>query len=338
MKILTSANNLENYLRGIKGKDVRIVTAFATNTERLVLEMARANRSVELIVGTINSFTSPTFLRALADKISPAGEPGLSLHVDFRGAKSVHWKLALVSPATVVIGSANLTETGLALERDTCITLTDKNLYDEYSQLVDGIRDSAGVVSAAETGFDKRLDRYEDTHNRMQAGLQFASASTGKQPSLAEWLADEANDTVKLYVWQRDHSERDKKLAGKIVKTHFSTVAHAITEKADRAKYRDFFTNGDLDSTFDVGDIVICANRNGSHLDFFTFDIVHRQKRKSGDRDVMISLRQPRYRRLFDLAPLKKRFQAYIKETAMEGKYVMRRVELIERILKQGVK
>src|SRR3546814_13962083 len=56
------------------------------------------------------------------------------LWVDFRGQRSIHWKLYLIAPKTVIIGSANLTGMGLDLTRDTCVVVKNQSLYDDRSE------------------------------------------------------------------------------------------------------------------------------------------------------------------------------------------------------------
>jgi hypothetical protein len=79
---------------------------------------------------------------------------------------------------------------------------------------------------------------------------------------------------------------------------------------------------------FNAGDIVLCANTNGSYMDFFTFDIVKQVITKSGSRDFMIALQRPRYKRLFDIEPYRAKLAELIRKNKICGKYVLHRSEL----------
>ena len=63
MQILTKYNNSDNFLRSLNGKAVIIVSAFASGTEKVIDCLVNNSNSVELIVGTNNSFSSPNFLK-----------------------------------------------------------------------------------------------------------------------------------------------------------------------------------------------------------------------------------------------------------------------------------
>ncbi len=122
MKILTSEENLNEFLEGLQNKDVVIISAFASGTEEVVDALLNQGNKLELLIGTINSFSSPEFF----EHCKKIADDRFSMSIDFRYQNSIHWKLYLVKPDTVIIGSANFTTKGLSLERDTCVALNDK--------------------------------------------------------------------------------------------------------------------------------------------------------------------------------------------------------------------
>jgi len=67
MEILDTNNNLIDYLSKLKGKKITIVTAFASGTESIIRDLIGSN-DVELIVGSINSFSSPIFIEAMKEE------------------------------------------------------------------------------------------------------------------------------------------------------------------------------------------------------------------------------------------------------------------------------
>src|SRR3546814_16226942 len=101
MQILSSENSLRSYLLKQHGTKLQIVSAFAYETAGVVEQLKSQSNAVELIVGTINAFTDPNFIEDAARTL-PKG-----LRVDFRVKRSLHWKLYLIAPKTVIRGSAN---------------------------------------------------------------------------------------------------------------------------------------------------------------------------------------------------------------------------------------
>jgi len=54
MKILTSEENLNEFLEGLQNKDVVIISAFASGTEEVVDALLNQGNKLELLIGTIN--------------------------------------------------------------------------------------------------------------------------------------------------------------------------------------------------------------------------------------------------------------------------------------------
>jgi PLD-like domain len=335
MKLLTQDDNLDAYLRSQKNKSVRIVTAFVGGTEGLIQQMIRAKCNVELIVGTINYFSSPKFLKAMAKKDS-----GVKLYVDFRGGNSVHWKLALIGPATVVIGSANLTKRGVGLHRDTCVVIEDEPLHRSYVKMIGALKMHPQVVSSRHHSFDGLLADYRTKHDQMQRGLALGQASAAKTQSLEDWLANDANQQITSYIWSEDHTDEARKTARTIVKDASRVAKKTGASIKVDSKIREFFTYDEQPRKppFERGDIVLCCNERGSYMDFYTFDIVERGTIMGHDGCkydgyYMISLRQPRYKRLFDFKPHVPALQQLIVKIVKgksAGKVVIKRTELAE--------
>jgi HKD family nuclease len=97
--ILTRTQNLRAILGEYRNTRIDIVVAFASKSEDLVDEMIKNNNKVSIIVGTINNFTDPSFIEYCQD----LDKKKLDIYVDFRNNESVHWKLYLISPTTVII-------------------------------------------------------------------------------------------------------------------------------------------------------------------------------------------------------------------------------------------
>jgi hypothetical protein len=213
----------------------------------------------------------------------------LALFVDFRYQNSIHWKLYLIKPETVVIGSANFTSTGLSLVRDTCIVIEDERLLNNYMTELELIKESINVIGQHMQEFHINLRNYKESHRRMQAAL----ARAARARDANEWLEDEANQLIPLYIW-------DIPLTEDIMDIAHGLLAEDYAEGLD-AGIRDIFTyesdNGDL--PYRQGDIVLCMKNNGAHIDFYSFDrIIHHH-----GLSYIFSYRQNRYMRPFRLDP-----------------------------------
>ncbi|OAE14124.1 hypothetical protein AZH11_01995 [Pseudomonas simiae] len=251
MERLHTENDLENFLRKQCGRSVTIVSAFASGTVGLLKSIAAKN-DVEVIVGTINAFTSPTFIdqaRTLLNR---------RLWVDFRGNTSIHWKLYLISPDTVVIGSANFTKQGVGMGRDTCIVIRNDHLYGEYLQQLEILKSESQVLDGESPCFDDALARHREQHNRNQAALQIAHQDsrltsqyrTSKVPDFDTWTR-QGFMTIPLFIWDEDHTEEIKNEATRIVDEQYEVAEQAIERSSKRADskvrpYRDFLTDSTL--------------------------------------------------------------------------------------------
>lgn len=258
MKILTHENDLGGFLQGIQNKVIYVVSAFASGTENVVDTLLNQGNKLELLIGTINSFSSPNFF----DYCKEIDNDGFSMSVDFRYQNSIHWKLYLVEPETVIIGSANFTSKGLSLKRDTCVAIKDKSLLKKYLKEIDKIKSSGDVVGRDNERFQGCLKTYKENHRRMQAGRVRAVHSE----TVIEWLADEENQLIQVFIWDSNHTKSTIRKAHKILSTEEDEKPEVIL--------RDFFTIEDEEGgiPYKQGDLVLCMNKNGSYPGFYSFD------------------------------------------------------------------
>lgn len=283
MKILKKNDNLAFVLKSLRNQKITIISAFASGTEDVVDSLLQNNNNLELIIGTINSFSSPNFFDHC---ISRYGKK-LSLIVDFNYQNSIHWKLYLIEPSTVIIGSANFTKTGLNLFRDTCVVIEDKLLLNSYKEQVESIKASDNVIGYRQKQFSHHLQKYRSIHRRMQAGL----ARTTQVSNGLEWLEEETNQLIPLFIWDSIHSKDTIK------------KAHELLDENDpeesKSEIRDFFTystnEGEL--PYEQGDVVLCLKNTGAYIDFYSFDrIIY----KDG-MNYIYSFKRKRYLRPFRL-------------------------------------
>ena len=256
MEILTKNNNLDNFLRKLSGKVVTIVSAFASGTEN-VIDCLKNSNKVELIVGTINSFSSPNFFKHCV------GKENLDFYVDFAYHNSTHWKLYLIDPDIVIIGSANFTNTGLSLERDTCVLIRSSDLLSSYKIEIDKIKGLDSVVKSTDKDFEIRLAEYVKSHHWMQA----VRTRTMKTVEISTWLNDEVNQLVPLFVWKNTLSKEEKK-AAEILQHDDSEGPKLGIE--NRCIFR--WPSKKIALPYSQGDVVLCASSRGGRIGFYSFD------------------------------------------------------------------
>ncbi|MFA0648524.1 phospholipase D-like domain-containing protein, partial [Vibrio cyclitrophicus] len=71
---------------------------------------------------------------------------------------STHWKLYLIEPNVVIIGSANFTALGVSLKRDTLVFLESEDLYNEYLTKVENLKSSPLVLNCQEKNFEHQFE------------------------------------------------------------------------------------------------------------------------------------------------------------------------------------
>lgn len=288
MKILDNSAGLGDYLKSHKQKTIRIVTAFASGTEEILSSLLDNANNIELLVGTINAFTSPKFIEYCAKHDSK----NLKAFVDFRYEESIHWKLYLISPNIVVVGSCNFTKTGISLARDTCLVVENDDLYNDYAKRIQGLLDSHEVIDVKSQRFEKAFKDYLDRHGREQA----AKTRSRQYSTLEKWLSDETNQQLPLFIWDGKHTEKTKAEASRLLQ--------ANSAEGDVPTLRDFYTyeakNNEL--PFKQGDVVLCASNRGGYLGFYTFDRIIYSK----GCHFIYSYKRSQYQHPFDLNGLLK--------------------------------
>ena len=305
MKILSSEDSLRSFLLDHRNTKVQIVTAFAYSTAGLVKTLKSQGNTVEVVVGTINAFTDPDFIEEVSCFLSKG------LWVDFRGPRSIHWKLYLVAPKTVIVGSANLTDTGLDLSRDTCIVLKNQALYSDYQRRVEELKvTSAEVLRPASRKFRSTLAAYRELHERSQAAKQRAestnSSSQAHLPTLSQWL-HAGNSRLSLFIWERELTESEKRHGGAIARKAVKASGPTSTSLATHRPYKHLFA-ADLIGRrpkFAAGTVVLSAKQTGGYITFVGIDVV--QRHFSSQRDYYISLpKRGGHPELFQLTPVVK--------------------------------
>lgn len=292
MKILDNSASLDNYLKSHKQKDIRIVTAFASGTEEILSSLLDNANNIELLVGTINAFTSPKFIEYCAKHDSK----NLKAFVDFGDQASIHWKLYLISPNIVVVGSCNFTKTGISLARDTCLVVENAVLYSDYAKRFQGLLDSPNVIGVKAQGFESAFKTYCVMHDRTQAGM----ARSRQYSTLKEWLSDETNQQLPLFIWEGKHTEETKAEASRLLQEN--------SVEGDVPALRDFYSAKKNELPFKQGDVVLCASNRGGYLGFYTFDRIIYSK----GRHFIYSYRRSQYQHPFDLNGLKEKLKQAI--------------------------
>lgn len=297
MKILGRENNLENTLTSFSNRDIKIITAFASSTEDLIDHLLSKNNNVDIILGTINAFSSPRFI----DYCSAHEDSNLSIHVDFRYQVSCHWKLYLIEPNIVIVGSANFTKTGISLERDTLVFLEDDSLYAQYISLINEIKKNPIVVdSKDENRFQNLLEEYREKHSKMQKALSKAT----QHKNVESWLADESNQMLPLFIWDSTHSEETVQKANELIESSDLEIT--------REDVKDFSTYecSENELPYEEGDIVLTASSKGSYIQFQTFDRIM----YVNGIHYIYSFKKKRYKYPFKLDSVKKELKLKIPE------------------------
>jgi hypothetical protein len=296
MNILMEENNLNKYFKELKNKNVCIVSAFASGTEKKLEFMLKGVNKVELIVGTINSFSSPSFF----DYCSLLESNDINLWVDFGYQNAIHWKLYLIEPDVVIVGSANFTNTGLSLARDTCVLIKDINLFSSYKKEVEKLKSSKNVFNFKDEKFNGMLEQYRISHRKMQASL----ARVVQFASVKDWLSDESNQLLPVFVWEHLHSKETLKVGYGLI--------NRDNPDLPKDDIRDFFTLKCERSQliYEQGDVVLCMNNKGEGIDFYSFDRII----NVNGTNYMYSYKRKKYLRPFSLGDVKKKIKSSIDE------------------------
>ncbi|MFA0729632.1 phospholipase D family protein, partial [Vibrio sp. 10N.222.48.A4] len=257
MKIIEQYSELGQIFDAVNDSKITIVSAFASGTESIVKGLTARN-NVELIVGTINSFSSPKYIENLIDLESE----NLNIYMDFRYANSTHWKLYLIEPNVVIIGSANFTALGVSLKRDTLVFLESEDLYNEYLTKVENLKSSPLVLNCQEKNFEHQFELYKQSFFESQAANQSVKAKS----TLDSWLADDHNQAIPLFIW-------DRELVSETYQQAFELIQDQDPEVESEESYRlSTYTCKPKDLPYREGSLVITMSEKGSYIQFERFD------------------------------------------------------------------
>jgi phosphatidylserine/phosphatidylglycerophosphate/cardiolipin synthase-like enzyme len=214
MKIFETNNSLDSFLRLVKNKRVDITVAFASKTEAVIESLLDNGNEVHLTVGTINCFSDPVFFKTCQEIAS--NNPNLNLTIDFRYDSSIHWKVYLISPNIVIIGSSNLTTIGLSMRRDTAVRIKNSKLYQQYMENISNLRADNEVVAWDGERFEELLSAYEKQHHKTNPTR---NPPIGKTLSFTAWFAREESQSLPLYLSDCDFTEEEMSEFEEIVST-----------------------------------------------------------------------------------------------------------------------
>lgn len=261
MHILNDDETLSQYLSEVKDQNIYIVSAFANGTEDIIKKLIDQNKHVELIIGTINAFSDINFIDFCVEQAK--NNKNFDFYVDFRYENSVHWKLYTVSPNLIIIGSANLTIKGLSLSRDTCISVKNQILYNDYLKKIDELKNIPEVVNSKSSDFSKKLKKYKEVHKKT------ASCHIYNFPelSLKEWLNSEHCYDLPLFIWDSYLSEDQV--------DYITTEVEQISpnQKFDPDK-QCLLIDGEDKEDYPQGCIILAMNKNGNYISFFKCDVI----------------------------------------------------------------
>lgn len=205
----------------VKRLDVVIVSAFGRSDE--VVDVLRTlslqNRSVTLLVGTQNCFTSARFIEACSTLALEL--KNFEFFVDFRVSESIHYKLVLAGRNEVILGSSNFTKQGLKGEMDLMGRFVDKKMVAEVAADLARIRAQPGVLNSSAPTFVAALKRYANAAaNVADLGRQVRKAGSDQNPfkkvappalTLAEWLGSDDAEAIRIFGYKEDLDQQQKK-------------------------------------------------------------------------------------------------------------------------------
>lgn len=266
--ILHQNNNLEIFLKSLKNKRIDIVVAFASKTEFLIEAMLKNNNCVNLTVGTINYFSDPIFFEFCKEAASDANSK-LSFSVDFRNNESIHWKLYLISPETVIIGSPNLTSIGVSMSRDTAVRINDKILYNNYIELIQKIRNNGSVLDSNNLNFNDLLEKYKESHRIRSTPSQKAGNNISAM-DFVSWSSMDESSFLPIFIWENDFTEQD-------IATFKDEIINQISEdeKVQNAiSLIGWYRGKKANKPYQNNEVVLHMKNNGSYVRFYEIAFV----------------------------------------------------------------
>lgn len=265
MEILDQKHCLGNELENCKDADIIIVSAFVSRISNHLEKLIKRNKHVSLYTGVLNGFNNPSELKQIY-KLAKKNKK-FDFYVNFNGKTSTHWKLYLISPSTIIIGSANYTEVGLETIRDTMLHLKKSEIYEQYKNKI--LSDKKYCNSKCED-FITKLNEYKGEYKE----------------SYARDIANEVNVEIPLFVWGHDIPEKKKK---KILQK-VNELNKDFGEKIERSQVRDFFSMPGNKVLYSEGERVFCVSHEGKYPSFHYFDRVFFDDGYT----YMISLKRPK--------------------------------------------
>lgn len=270
MMILNKTNELHETLKNIKDKNIQIVSAFASGTENVIKSLVANNKSVELIIGTINSFSSIEFIKYCI-KLAKHNEK-FKFFVDFRYQESVHWKLYAISDDNIIIGSANLTNKGLSLDRDTCLLVNDNKVYNEYLKEIENLKSNALVIPSNAVNFEEYLKKYKINHGKTMVAI---NESTQKL-TLREWIKSQFFYELPLLLWDKEIPEDEEEF----IENKIAEIKQDLDIKNHQSNY--YWINCNYFKNLSCGDIILTIEgKDPKNISFFKVDKIIKGKERN---------------------------------------------------------
>jgi hypothetical protein len=275
-EILNSDKTIADYLQSVKNSSIDIVVAFASKTEWLIDNILTNGNRLNLIVGTINYFSDPIFLESCR-KSALHNIRKFSVAVDFRGNESIHWKLFLITPDIVIIGSTNFTEMGMSMIRDTAVLIKDTHLYKEYKKEIKHLQNNNKIVQATSKRFKPLLDKYSLIH-RIQLGRRIKNQNTDELKILdfQDWLKQDSNQILPIFIWDRTLTKKEKSIFIDEVKPKAmaSTKNNSGNITTGSLSLIGSYEDSKNNKLYQNGEVILILKGTGAYAHFRTADIV----------------------------------------------------------------
>ena len=262
-EIIQPKNNLEVFLKSVKKRKIDIIVAFASKTEFLIKEMIKNENIINLTVGTINYFSDPVFFEFCKDVANDI-DSNLNFSVDFRINESIHWKLYLISPETVIIGSSNLTSIGVSMRRDTAVRVQDKILYDDYIDLIQNVRSNGNVVNSRDIGFDDFLSRYKENHRAKSLPPPKADNNI-PITDFVNWSSRDESSLLPIFIWEDNFTKQDRA----IFKNNIIDKISDDEKVKNSISLIGWYSSKKTNKPYRNGEVVLHMKNNGSYARFY---------------------------------------------------------------------
>lgn len=270
--------DLSQQLLSYKNKEIVIVSAFVSGIKDHLIKLIKANKFVRLYTGVLMGFNNPKELLELSEIAKDSKyKKKFCFGVNFDESTSLHWKVYLISPDEVLIGSSNYTNVGIHQDRDIVLGIHDEEVFGKlYSHTLK----TEEYTKATDTLFEQKLREYELNYEKKH-------------------LKDSKNEINKrfpLFVWDKEIDNKEKKEILNKLNVQGQTLSKSIDGSSGEIKnkdIRDYFSYDKGAHDFREGDWVIATKSNGAYLDFYQFDRIFSDKETT----YAISLKKKRYNR-----------------------------------------